>query len=190
MLAQRDPLDAWSEEDKSAFRTFVGAEPPPPPPPPRPGTVPDKAWLVKGANVEGVNLVPEWIEQGYVSIGWPELGKELPATRNELTELIRDTYPDDPPGAWYTAAGNLDRFVNQMQPGHLVLTVAGDALYVGRVVGDLAYESEGLPGAVRRRRIEWLNAASQRAGLRSRRRTRRSTRGCGRGSRSPTSRRT
>ena len=77
MLAQREPLDSWSEEDKAAFRAFVGKDKPERQPQPGlvvpSGDVPDKAWLVRGANVDGVNLVPEWIEQGYVSIGWHEL---------------------------------------------------------------------------------------------------------------------
>jgi AAA domain (dynein-related subfamily) len=162
MLAQGEPLDSWSEDDKAAFRAFVGTDKPkkPQPAPVTPGVVPNKAWLVRGANVDGVNLVPEWIEQGYVSIGWHELGStELPATRKELAELVRDTYPDDPPGAWYAAVGNLNRFVNQMQPAHLVLTVDGDRLYVGRITGDVTYDTGRPSGAARRRSVEWLNAA-------------------------------
>jgi MoxR-like ATPase len=163
LLAQGEPLDSWSEDNKAAFRAFVGTDEPKEPPEPAPvtpGDVPDKAWLVRGANVDGVNLVPEWVEQGYVSIGWHELrGAELPATRKELAELVRDTYPDDPPGAWYAAAGNLNRFVNQMEPAHLVLTVDGDKLYVGRITGEVTFDTGGLPGAARRRSVEWLNTA-------------------------------
>jgi MoxR-like ATPase len=156
-LVHPSPPDDWSEELKAAFLRFRGEE--------REKEVvvstdlPTKAWLVRGANVDGVNLVPEWIEQGYVSIGWQEMGEiEEPHTGIQIWERVREVYPDEPPGAWRAATGNLNSFLNRMQPGHLVLTADSDNLYIGRVTSEPFHDDSGLPGAVRRRTVEWLNA--------------------------------
>ena len=179
MLAQRSRSTRGPKTTELRFAPLWSEKPPPPPDPVvTPGEVPDKAWLVRGANVDGVNLVPEWIEQGYVSIGWHELGSaELPATRKELAELVRDTYPDDPPGAWYAAAGNLNRFVNQMQPGHLVLTIEGDELYVGRVAGDVRTRPTDFQERFAGAASSGSTRPSRPAALPSRRRTQLSTHG-------------
>ena len=98
---------------------------------------PDRAWLVRGANVDGSNLVPEWLEDGYVSVGWDELGDLDPGiSRDALADRVRGRFPGRLTGAQRAAVGNLNRFVNLMQPGHLVLTADRDSLYVGRVTAD------------------------------------------------------
>ena len=134
-LVKSGPLDLWSDEEKHAFLAFqtgqtghrvvsgVG--------------LPGRAWLIRGANVEGRNLVPEWIEQGFVSIGWPELGDLRPqSSREELAAAFPEAYPEDPPGSQRAGVGNLHRFLNLVRPGHLVVTADGDRVYVGRVTGD------------------------------------------------------
>jgi MoxR-like ATPase len=156
-LAKGFPADEWSDEMKDEFARFVAGEEQKPGPPP--AETPAKAWLIRGANVDGVNLVPEWVEQGYVSIGWHEIG-EIPAEADaaKILELGRAAYPEDPPGVWRNATGNLNGFLNRIQPGHLVLTADKDDLYVGRIASEPYTEPTGLPGAFRRRRVEWLNA--------------------------------
>jgi MoxR-like ATPase len=155
MLVKSGPLDEWSDEDKAAFRAFRGGDMTKKRPVAT-GELPEKAWLVRGANVDGVNLVPEWVDQGYVSIGWQELGKlEPPVSLDQMRQRVRETYPEDPPGAWRAAAGNLNSFLNRMQPGHLVVTVDHDRLFVGRVDSEPFYDASD---RLRRRRVEWLNA--------------------------------
>jgi 5-methylcytosine-specific restriction enzyme B len=132
-----------------------------PPAPPPPVAVPERAWLVRGANVDGVNLVPEWITQAYVSIGWHELGElDPPPAGMAMYERVREAYPDEPLGAWRSAAGNLNSFLNRMQPGHLVLTVDKDHVFIGRVDSAPYFDDSGLPASSRRRRVQWLNADS------------------------------
>jgi MoxR-like ATPase len=164
LLAQGKTYNSWSDDEKAAFAAFVESgltqEPTKPTPVEASADLPAKAWLVRGANVDGVNLVPKWIEEGYVSIGWHELGGDpLPSTDTEIYERVRVVYTDDSPGAWRAATGNLNRFWNRMRQGDLVLTVDGDKLYVGRVASDPFYESDSLPGAVRRRKVDWLNGS-------------------------------
>ena len=121
--------------------------------------LPGRAWLIRGANVGGRNLVLEWIEQGFVSIGWPKLGDlRQPSSKDELAAAVAEAYPDDPPGSRRAGVGNLHRFLNLVRPGHLVAATDGDRVYVGRVTGDPFYEGSGFAHAVRRRPVEWLNA--------------------------------
>jgi MoxR-like ATPase len=162
-LARGFPAEEWSDELKAEFARLVGGEQQPPeqePARPPVDGVPPRAWLIRGANVDGVNLVPEWIREGYVSIGWHEIG-EIPADADgaKLFEFVRATYPDEPAGAWRSSVGNLNSFLNRVRPGHLVLTADKDDLYVGTVTSEPYFDSSGLPGASRRRSVEWLNAA-------------------------------
>jgi MoxR-like ATPase len=121
--------------------------------------LPRKAWLVRGANVDGANMVPEWVEAGCVAIAWREVGEvERGTTPDAIYERVTAAYPDDPPGRWRSSAGNINRFVNGMSEGDLVLTLDGANAYVGRCAGDLTYVPEEPHGLVLRRGVEWLNA--------------------------------
>ena len=96
-----------------------------------------------------------------MSIGWDELGEmgdDLDSA--QLLDLVRSTYPDDPPGSWPGAAGALTRFLRGMLPGHLVLTVDGDKVYVGRIAGLASFDPTAPRGTARRRPVEWLNSAA------------------------------
>jgi MoxR-like ATPase len=161
-LAADTPPASWSADEQAQFIAFrsgpPSADPGPNTPPPTPGG-PEVAWLVRGANVGGVNVVPDWLSQGFVSIGWHELG-EIDSAHLEtekLLELVRTAFPDDAPGAWSGAVGNLVRFLRTMQPGHLVVTVDGDRVFVGRVSGAATYNADSPAETSRRRSVEWLN---------------------------------
>jgi MoxR-like ATPase len=155
-----DPPEGWTEGDRSAFLAFrerrsrraqeVEGEWP----------YPERAWLVRGANVDGTNLVPEWLEEGYVSVGWDGLGDlQAGVARSVIADKMRDTYPDESPGAQRAAVGNLHRFVNLIQRGDLVLTADRDSLYVGRITGDPSFDGANADGSARRRAVEWLNVS-------------------------------
>jgi MoxR-like ATPase len=151
-----DPPAEWSDDDRRSFiayRTGGSDEPPPPPPPP-----PAKAWLVRG-KVAGYSLVSGWVDEGFVSIGWDELGDLDPTlSREELLDLLVSAYPDDSAGGRSAALGNLTRFLRLMGVGHLVVTVDGDDLFIGRITGEPSWESGAGSGERRRRAVEWLNA--------------------------------
>lgn len=159
-LTQVRAPTSWSDADRAAFERFKGSESPKPEPKPVDGTVPEKAWLVRGANVVGSNLVPEWIENGYVSVGWGEIGEIEPDIDKEsLYMRVQETYPDESSGSWRGSVGNLIRFLRLIEPGHLVVTVEGDKIYVGRVTGPVADDPAWPSVSARRRTVEWLNGA-------------------------------
>ncbi len=149
-----DIPEDWTSQDQAALEAF------------RAGTnpnvspvihLPERAWLVRGANVDDHNPVSEWIEQGFVSIGWSELGSLPETSRDTLMRVVSEVYPEDLPGGQRASVGNLHRFLNVMRPGHLVTTIDGDRVYVGRISGHV-YEDAGNPQSVRRRPVEWLNS--------------------------------
>jgi MoxR-like ATPase len=158
-MADGEPPESWSDADVQAlkqFRAGVASATPQP----GAGTLPRKAWLVRGV-VDGVSLVPRWVQDGYVSIGWEELGELEPGLDgDQILSLLRAVYPEEPPGSWRNSVGNLNRFLNLIRPGDLVVSVDGDRLYVGRIAGDPFTDTGGPPGTLRRRLVKWLNSTS------------------------------
>lgn len=157
-LVKNGPLDSWREDQKKDFLEFQAGQQQTKGPEKKEAAMPDKAWLIRGANVEGRNLVPEWIEHGFVSVGFPELG-DLPApvSREALVDAVASVYPEESLGSQRGAVGNLNRFLNLIRPGDFAVVADGDKIYVGRVSGEPSYESGGWAHAARRRPVEWLN---------------------------------
>lgn len=145
------PAD-WDDDDRRDFLAYRGNEPPPPTGP----EAPEKAWFVRGT-VSGRSLVPDWIEGGFISIGWDELGELATEDIGEqhLRDLLTAARPDESVGP---AVGNLSRFIRLIAPGHLAVTVEGDDLFVGRVAGAVVWDPDAPLGERRRRDVEWLNA--------------------------------
>jgi 5-methylcytosine-specific restriction enzyme B len=115
------------------------------------------AWLVRGSNVGGKNLVPEWLEGGYCAIAWNEAGPiDQGLARHQIRLLVERAYPDDKPGAWRTHVGNLYRFLTRMQIGDLVVTNDGSNIYVGVVTSSPTWEPTD-PLLPRHREVDWAN---------------------------------
>jgi 5-methylcytosine-specific restriction enzyme B len=55
------------------------------------------------------------------------------ASRDELRGRLRATYPDRPDGAIHAWVGNLDRFVNRIGVGDLLVTPDGSDIHIGQV---------------------------------------------------------
>ena len=95
-----------------------------------------------------------------VAIGWDELGdlSSLGKNRDALKKKLAEVYPDMKPGAIPVAAGQLFRFVNEMKAGDIIAypSKANRRIYLGRLVGDYQYQTEGYPGYPNRRAVEWI----------------------------------
>jgi MoxR-like ATPase len=121
-----------------------------------PEGVPDRAWLVR-PNVERYDHLDSWLEQEIVAIGWAEAGPIEPGTpKEEIRELLEAGYPDKTAAQIRTDLSTVARFVNDIQPGHLVVTPRDEQLYLATVISD-AYWSAGVDDP-RRRRVVWHNA--------------------------------
>jgi len=129
----------------------------------------DPAWLVRGSRAFGANLIPRWLEGGFVSIGHPEEPVVEPETDLDgIIDLLQEYEPEKSRAQLRNGALTTLRFVDRMAPGDLVLTIdPDDRVYVGRVTGELEWVGDDQPGTARRRSVEWLNTGSpaQRADL-------------------------
>ncbi|MBL7492509.1 AAA family ATPase [Frankia sp. AgB1.9] len=115
-------------------------------------------WLVRGANVAGKNLVPDWLRDGYCALSLPDYGAIAPGlSRIALAKLVRETEPGLSPNQEGARVTLLDRFFNRMKVGDLVVTVNEARVYAGFVTGEPAWAPES-PLADRRRAVRWLNA--------------------------------
>jgi restriction system protein len=100
------------------------------------------------------------IDQGYVAIGWPEVGDltNLPANREAFKMRVAQAFPDDKPGSIPVQAGVLFRFVVEMQPGDLVIypSKADRMVNIGEVAGPYSYEPSFSAEYPNRRPVKWL----------------------------------
>jgi 5-methylcytosine-specific restriction protein B len=151
MLSLRDALDDGQGEPVHFYR------------PPWDGWRTTKTttqgWLVRGAKVHGVDLIPQWLGDGYCSVAFPDVpsipaGTPLP----KIVEMVAVALPELSTQERRSKAGTLDRFLNRIKVGQVVVTVHGADVFAGRITG--AAEWVASPGALssRRRPVEWLNA--------------------------------
>ena len=117
---------------------------------------PRRAWLVRGANVEGVNLLPLWFSEGFCSVTSQVPDLPRGTSRVELAKHTQDAYPEVSAIAQGLYVGVLHRFLNEMAVGDLVVTVDGSSVYVGVISSDPAYAVDA-PSSNRRRSVTWAN---------------------------------
>jgi 5-methylcytosine-specific restriction enzyme B len=117
-----------------------------------------RAWLVRGANVHGQNLVAEWLRGGFCSVAAPELDEVPPGlSRAAIGERVAEDYGHLSFGARGSITGMLHTFLNLIQVGDVVVTVDDQAVYVGTVTGGPTWvESPGRLSS-RRRAVRWAN---------------------------------
>jgi len=131
--------------------------------PPGDGWRPKKAttpgWLVRGAKVNGVDLVPDWLAQGYCSIAFPDLPEIAAGTSlAKIGEVVATALPDISVQDRRSRTGTLDRFLNRIKAGHVVVTVRGPDVLAGRVTGPAEWV-DSPDGLSSRRPVQWLNPA-------------------------------
>ncbi|WP_327727742.1 AAA family ATPase [Streptomyces sp. NBC_00487] len=118
-----------------------------------------RGWLVRGFNVDGRNVVPQWLEQGYCSVSWKEL-PDIPAgtAKQEIQRTVLEGLPEDSTQSRGQSVYQLHAFLTLIQPGDLVATVTPDEVHVGTVQGPAVYDtSDGLDNA-RRLPVRWATA--------------------------------
>jgi hypothetical protein len=117
------------------------------------------AWLVRGARAFGTNLIPRWLDEGFVSIAHPDEPVIQPGTGlEEIIDLLQGYLPDKSRAELRNGALTTLRFVDKMAPGDFVLTIdPDDCVYVGQVTGELEWVGNREPGTARRRSVDWLN---------------------------------
>lgn len=107
--------------------------------------LPRRAWLVRGASVDGHDLVPTWLSDGYVSLRAAKLREVAPGIgRTELKSIVEEDYSQS---SYAAKAGKVDEFhafLSRMRDGDVVVTTSKGRLHLGTIVGPAEYKpSEG-----------------------------------------------
>ncbi|MBC2868796.1 DUF4357 domain-containing protein [Streptomyces mexicanus] len=121
---------------------------------------PRKAWLVRGSNVSGHNLVRQlWLKEGLVSLAASHLPplEETDPTKSTLRRFVEEAY--EGAASYNQKRGLVDElhaFLTQMRVGDTIATIADGWLHVGRITGDAVQASS--PGGLSniRRSVAWL----------------------------------
>jgi 5-methylcytosine-specific restriction enzyme B len=119
-----------------------------------------RAWMVRGSNVDGFNLVPDWLRDGFVSLGASQLGQLHPdASYDELKRAVETGYQHKSYAYRGQRLEELDRFLRRMREGNLVLTPMHGGVYVGEVSGPAHFAEGAAPHSNLRRTVRWFNPA-------------------------------
>lgn len=111
-----------------------------------------RAWLVRGSSVEGYNLVPTWLAEGWVSLA-ARLLREVDQgiDRHELKAVIEADYEQKSYAARETKVQEFDAFLNKMKSGDLVVTTSAGKVYLGTIEGPPEFvDSDGGRSNLRR----------------------------------------
>ena len=92
--------------------------------------------MVRGSNVDGYNLVPDWLRDGFVSLSASQLGSLDPgAGYDELRQAVETGYQHKSYAYRGQRLEEFDRFLRRMREGDLVLTPMRGGVYLGEVSG-------------------------------------------------------
>jgi len=103
--------------------------------------MPRPTWMVR-ADVGG-RLASEFKANSLVAIGWSEALNTLNLkTRDEFVQRMRATYPEESKGMIVNAAGQVFRFVREMQMGDQIVTYDNvrRTYMVGTITSDAQYD--------------------------------------------------
>lgn len=110
-----------------------------------------RAWLVRGASVQGMSLVRSWLAEGWTSLAATHLPPVEGGTAlEELKRLVDENYGHVSYSQRDQKLEEFHAFLSRMQPGDLVATTDKGALYVGEVDGDVEYRSAETLSRLRR----------------------------------------
>ncbi|MDR1656658.1 MAG: hypothetical protein LBT47_03740 [Deltaproteobacteria bacterium] len=104
-----------------------------------------KLWVIR-PEPNFQNRLHAFIDNGMVAIGWPsvgDLGGGL--DRNALSDRLKVTYQHyqaEQKSELAVAAGVLDRFVNHINEGDIVLVPNGSIVYLAKVIGPYEFHTE------------------------------------------------
>ncbi len=103
-----------------------------------------------------------FLKRNTVAIGWAKVGdlSKLEPTREAFKAAIAKAFPEYQPGAIPVAAGQLYRFVFEMQVGDIVAypSKADRQIHLGRVESKYQYDLTGAEGYPNRRVVKWVKS--------------------------------
>jgi 5-methylcytosine-specific restriction enzyme B len=117
-----------------------------------------RAWLVRGSSVLGVNMIPQWLDEGWCSLAASQLPPiEIGVDRETLTSLAKTGYEHLKDQEQRDKIAEIVEFVDRMKPGDLVLTSGDGGVFVGDLGDQLEYVSSEGGRSNLRREVLWRN---------------------------------
>lgn len=117
-----------------------------------------RAWLVRGSSVLGVNMVPQWLDEGWCSLAASQLPPiEAGVSRDELIALATAGYEHLKDQEQRSKVSEIVEFVDRIKPGDLVLTSGDGGVFVGDIADKLEYVTSDGGRSNLRRDVLWRN---------------------------------
>ncbi len=110
-----------------------------------------RAWLVRGSSVQGIDLVPKWLDEGWVSLAATHLPPVSADLERDALKALVDTHYGT--ASYSQRRQKVDEFhalLTLMQPGDIVVTTHQGDFYLGEVTGPPAYDPEDKRARLRR----------------------------------------
>jgi hypothetical protein len=117
-----------------------------------------KAWVIR-PYPHNLYRVKEFLAQNIVAIGWPGIGDltQLNSDREKIKLLIGNYYTS--PQSLGQAAGNINRFLFEIQKGDFAVMPDGSDIYIGIIASIYQYDSTKVSddeGYCHQRKVDWL----------------------------------
>ena len=119
-----------------------------------------RAWLVRGSNVQGVNLVRDlWLRQGVCSLPATRL-RSLPAgtSREQVKAAVDEDYAHASIHDRARQTAEYHSFLSRMRDGDIAMTNDGSDIYMGVLTGGPAFVTSVGSRANLQRTVDWRNA--------------------------------
>jgi restriction system protein len=103
-----------------------------------------------------------FLDHGVVALGWSKIGdlSKLKATRDDFKAAVAHAYPDSKPGAIPTNAGQLYRFLHELQVADILAypSKSDRLVHLGRVEGGYLHNPTLSSGYPNQREVKWCKA--------------------------------
>lgn len=117
-----------------------------------------RAWLVRGSSVLGMNLIPDWLRDGYCSLAGSQLRPIAPdIDAEELRAAALEDYAHLKHHELKAKVDEIVAFVTKMSPGDVVVTTSEHHVYVGDIAGPCDYQATDAGRSNLRRPVGWRN---------------------------------
>ncbi len=149
-VAKFDPENAWEANERSQFLLWRDGVA-------RPG---HRAWLVRGSSVRGVDMIPTWLEEGFVSLPASQLAPlELPAEPAEIRAAVDEGYAQVSYLKREEKVREVKAFLLTMKPDDLVMTTSNGIIHVGTITAEPEQIASDGGRSNLRRDVEWADVA-------------------------------
>jgi len=117
-------------------------------------------WVIRAGKTGDGD--PLFMKKKFVAIGWRKCGDlgQLPPDREAFKKKIAEAHPEYKPGAIPSSAGQMFRFVHELQPQDLVIypSKLDRMVHIGRITGPYKYDPKLDSHYPNLRSVEWLKA--------------------------------